>query len=84
MTASRNHLEEWVWRMDELRQMIDIQGKSSPFGRSERPAEQIGPLPKRSWKRRGESVTAVGAGRSLRGLKPSQVAAIAVLAADPR
>jgi hypothetical protein len=31
MTASWNHLEEWLWRMDQLRQMIDIQEKSSPF-----------------------------------------------------
>jgi len=31
MIVNWNHLEEWLWRMDQLRQMLRIQREASPL-----------------------------------------------------
>jgi hypothetical protein len=32
MSSSWNQLESWLWRMEQLRKMLDVHQNASPFG----------------------------------------------------
>jgi hypothetical protein len=55
MIPNWNRLEEWLWRADELRRMLEYQEEISPFRSTLPPELAPDTLPSRNGNAKGES-----------------------------
>jgi len=45
MSVNWNRLDEWLWRMDQLRQIVRIQAEASPYGCAQPGGQRLAALP---------------------------------------